>query len=114
METKRRGRVRRNRAAAWHSGCLLKRRGENKAFSQREAERRDLRQLLEVVIRGIYENVKGTPPLSPGKTSGRVWQALSAETLALTRRERKVFHLTASVSGHNCHLNVYSCPCFST
>lgn len=51
-----------------------------------------MRQLLEVVIHGIYENATGTPPLSPGKTSGRVWQALSAETLALTRRERKVFH----------------------
>lgn len=93
MEKKRRGRVRLNRAAVCHSGCLLKRGGKkNKAFSQREAERRDLRQLLEVVIHGIYENATGTPPLSPGKTSGRVWQALSAETLALTRRERKVFH----------------------
>lgn len=99
MEKKRRGRVRLNRAAVCHSGCLLKR-GEkkNKAFSQREAEGRDLRQLLEVVTRGIYENVKGTPPLSPRKTSGRVWQALSAQTLALTRRQSKVFHCWGKIA----------------
>lgn len=101
MEKKRKERVRLNRAAVCHSGCLLKRGEEkkNKAFSQCEAEGRDLRQLLEVVIHGIYENVKGTPPLSPRKTSGRVWQALSGETLALTRRERNVFHSTASLWG---------------
>lgn len=38
--------------------------GGGEAFSEREAERRDLPQLLEVVIHGISENVKGTAPLS--------------------------------------------------
>lgn len=47
-----------------HTCCLLKRgRQEKKTkdffFSEREAEGRDLPPLLEVVIRGIYENVKG-------------------------------------------------------
>lgn len=85
-----------NRAAVCHSCCLLKgERGGGGAFSDCEAERRDLPPLLEVVIHGIFENVKGTAPLSPRKTLGRRWQALSAETQALTRRESKVIHLTA-------------------
>lgn len=79
-----------DRAAVCHSCCLLKGGGrrKKKAFSEREAERRDLPQLLEVVIHGISENVKGTAPLSLKKTLGRVWQALSAEAQA---REAKLF-----------------------
>lgn len=65
------------------------------AFSEREAERRDLPQLLEVVIHGISENVKGTAPLSLKNTLGCVWQALSAET----RQECKVIHFNNSVFG---------------
>lgn len=63
--------------------CLLKRKGGGReAFSALEAETRDLPQLLEVVIHGISENVKGTAPLSLEKTLGHVWQALSARTQA--------------------------------
>lgn len=92
-----------DRATVCHSRFLLK---GGEAFSEREAERRDLPQLLEVVIHGISENVKGTAPLSLKKTLGCVWQALSAETQALTRRESKVIHLTAQGLGQNQHLKV--------
>lgn len=90
-----------DRAAVCHSCCLLKgeRGGGGEAFSEREAERRDLPQLLEVVIHGISENVKGTAPLSLKNTLGCVWQALSAKTQDLTRQESKVIHFNNSVFG---------------
>lgn len=51
-------------------------RRRKKGFSEHEAERTDSPQLLEVVTHGIFENVKGTAPLSR-RDSGCVWQALS-------------------------------------
>ncbi len=49
---------------------------KGKRLSEYEAEGTDLLWLLEVVIHGISENVKGTTPLSQ-RDFGCVWQALS-------------------------------------
>lgn len=71
-------------------------------------------QLLEVVIHGIFENVKGTAPLSLRKTLGRRWQALSAETQALTRRESNVIHLTAQGLAQNSAFKSVKLPTVSS
>lgn len=91
------------------SGCLLK--GKKRGFSKHETGRTDSPQLLEVVTHGIWENVKGTAPLSPRETldafgSRFAFAGIHCEPGRHARRV-KVVHSAAQASTGNMQTEQY-------